>query len=351
ASGNGNITPSGTISLRMRANYIFTITPNPGATILDVIVDGVSVGVVTSYTFSDVTSDHTIKVIFSTVSVSSYYVKGIASEGVSMSPSGSLSVSAGGNQTISWTVMSGYRVSEVIVDGVSRPDLVNAGSYTFTDVRSNHSISVTAIAGGGTRAFLEVTVVGGNGYVEYSINNGNTYTRYTSPVELPAGTDIILHGVCSSGYEIDRWQGTLNGTGSMIFIDNITGNVTETLVLEGKSSGGGGFGDGIFGLSWLIIAIIAILLILLLAGLLLILLAGHGKGNVDVVIFNTSAASFGGKNKAHKNKPYKFSIEGAAITVSYRTGDNMVWKEPIQNGDMYEIPKEDVTDYLTVKMR
>ena len=42
----------------------FTITPNIGYKIADVLVDGVSQGSVASYTFVNITADHTITVQF-----------------------------------------------------------------------------------------------------------------------------------------------------------------------------------------------------------------------------------------------------------------------------------------------
>ena len=46
----------------------FTITPDSGYEIADVLVDGTSVGAVSSYTFDKVTADHTIEVSFQAVS-------------------------------------------------------------------------------------------------------------------------------------------------------------------------------------------------------------------------------------------------------------------------------------------
>ena len=42
----------------------FTMTPNSGWHIQDVIVDGVSVGPCSKYTFTDIDADHTISVVF-----------------------------------------------------------------------------------------------------------------------------------------------------------------------------------------------------------------------------------------------------------------------------------------------
>ncbi len=46
------------------ASQTFTITPNTDYHVADVLVDGVSVGAVTSYTFSNVIANHTISASF-----------------------------------------------------------------------------------------------------------------------------------------------------------------------------------------------------------------------------------------------------------------------------------------------
>ena len=50
------------------ADKTFQIVPNNGYKILDVKVDGVSVGAKTSYTFSKVSANHTITATFETAS-------------------------------------------------------------------------------------------------------------------------------------------------------------------------------------------------------------------------------------------------------------------------------------------
>jgi len=60
----GTITPSGQVSLPSGSSQSFTITKNSGYSITDVTVDGVSQGAITSYTFTNVVSDHTISATF-----------------------------------------------------------------------------------------------------------------------------------------------------------------------------------------------------------------------------------------------------------------------------------------------
>ena len=64
AGTNGSISPSGWTSVRDGRDQTFTITPDKGYTVAKVLVDGKSVGAVKSYTFKNVTKDHTIEAVF-----------------------------------------------------------------------------------------------------------------------------------------------------------------------------------------------------------------------------------------------------------------------------------------------
>ena len=64
ADTGGTISPSGSVSVNMGWDQQFTITPDTGYAVADVMVDGVSVGVRYSYTFSGVIADHTISASF-----------------------------------------------------------------------------------------------------------------------------------------------------------------------------------------------------------------------------------------------------------------------------------------------
>ena len=64
AGANGSISPFGWTSIREGWDQTFTITPDKGYAVAKVLVDGKSVGAVTSYTFKNVTKDHTIEAVF-----------------------------------------------------------------------------------------------------------------------------------------------------------------------------------------------------------------------------------------------------------------------------------------------
>lgn len=64
---NGSITP-GSVTLASGSTQVFTITPNSGYQISNVLVDGVSVGAVATYTFNSIIANHTIFADFAAVS-------------------------------------------------------------------------------------------------------------------------------------------------------------------------------------------------------------------------------------------------------------------------------------------
>jgi len=134
AGVNGTISPSGTVSVNYGDSQTFNITPNTGYKISDVKVDGTSVGAVSTYTFTNVTSNHTIEVTFEPIT---YTITASAVTGGSISPSGTTTVNSGDSKTFTITPYSGYKISNVKVDGASKGLL---SFYTFTNIISNHTI-------------------------------------------------------------------------------------------------------------------------------------------------------------------------------------------------------------------
>ena len=64
AGDNGRITPTGDVAVPKGESKTFTITPDSGYHIKDVLVDGKSVGAVGTYTFENVVDNHTIHATF-----------------------------------------------------------------------------------------------------------------------------------------------------------------------------------------------------------------------------------------------------------------------------------------------
>src|SRR5206468_12659884 len=64
AAANGTITPSGAVSVNHGADQSFTITPATGYHVATLLVDGAPVATATTYTFTNVTDNHTIEASF-----------------------------------------------------------------------------------------------------------------------------------------------------------------------------------------------------------------------------------------------------------------------------------------------
>ncbi len=64
AGADGSIAPSGLVALAPGSSTVFTITPDPGFRVADVLVDGETRGPVSVVTFDDLSFNHTIVVTF-----------------------------------------------------------------------------------------------------------------------------------------------------------------------------------------------------------------------------------------------------------------------------------------------
>ena len=137
AGAGGSITPSGAVSVNYDDYKNFTIAPDTGYHIADVLVDSISVGAVSWYNFTNVQADHTISATFA---INQCTITASAGSGGSISPSGTVVVNYGGYKNFTITPNSGYIILDVLVDGIS------AGTvpyYNFTNVNANHTISAS----------------------------------------------------------------------------------------------------------------------------------------------------------------------------------------------------------------
>jgi streptogramin lyase len=134
AGDHGSISPAGDVQVSSAESLIFRITPDPCYHVLDVLVDGRSVGAVETHTFSNVTSDHSIAALFA---ISNYTIRSSAEANGSISPSGNVNVICGSDQGFTIAPAEGYHVLDVLVDGSS---VGATTTYTFANVTSDHTI-------------------------------------------------------------------------------------------------------------------------------------------------------------------------------------------------------------------
>jgi hypothetical protein len=140
AEANGAVSPAGATAVNKGSNLTVTITPNTGYKVLKLVVDGATLAPATSYTFSNVTANHSITAYFTPIV---YTIKASATTGGTITPYGTANVNYGASQNYTIAAALGYHIVDVTVDGASQGAV---SSYSFTNVTANHIIAVTFAA-------------------------------------------------------------------------------------------------------------------------------------------------------------------------------------------------------------
>ena len=134
AGDNGDISPAGEVVVEYGSRQMFSMIPDDGCYVLDVLINGSSAGPVMEHEFADVDSDHIIEVLFA---LTDHTISAVSGDNGSISPSGDIAVQHGSDQTFEIKPDEGYHIADVIVDGSS----VGARmAYAFTDVTEDHWI-------------------------------------------------------------------------------------------------------------------------------------------------------------------------------------------------------------------
>ena len=203
AGANGSISPNAPQTVAYGAAQTFTITPASGYHIADVLVDGSSVGAVTSYPFTNVTAVHTISASFA---INTYAITPSAGANGSISPKTPQTVAYGAEQAFTFAAATGYYIADVLVDGVS---VGPVAKYTFTAVAANHTISVSFAPGVQTRLSNSV----GKTIVNYGSSTLLTGVLYDS--------SDPLHEV-GMGDRLVTVQSASSATGSWVDLETLT---------------------------------------------------------------------------------------------------------------------------------
>jgi subtilisin family serine protease len=172
AGANGAITPEGLIAVYKGDNYTFSITPYIGYTISNVVVDSVPIGPTNSYTFSNISADHTISASFS---IRQY----------------SLAYRAGNNGSV---IGSTNQIVSYGADGSTVTAAPYPGCYFFawSDGVTNNSRSELKVT-----KDINVTAL-------FFSNAPPVIATGTAPVPV-AGTSAMLQNVLTSGGEAEAW--------------------------------------------------------------------------------------------------------------------------------------------------
>ena len=191
AGPNGVITPSGQVFVSNGASQTFQIRPDAGYHVADVLVDGTSEGAISSRTFTNVVTSHTISATFQADTATTHTITVTAGAHGTISP-GTEAVDHGTDKTYTITAASGYLVDDVMIDGTSIGSRV---SYTFENVISDHTISATFSATPQNRHIIHASA-GANGQIspigDVVVQSSQTFT--ITPDSHYHVADVLVDG-------------------------------------------------------------------------------------------------------------------------------------------------------------
>ncbi len=234
AGENGSISPSTVVTVNYNGSQTFTMTPADGYEVADVLVDGSSVGAVTSYDFTGVVANHTISVTFQ---LQTFTITASAGTGGSISPEGEVSVNWGADQGFTITAGTGYNIADVLVDGSS---VGAVGSYTFNDVTEGHTIAASFTQQTFT---ISTSTPGGHGTITPggTVNYGDSFPVTITPDSGYQVLDVLVDGVSQgaiTGYTFTDIQAnhSISATFTPI-MQTITASVTPANMGQISPSG------------------------------------------------------------------------------------------------------------------
>ena len=195
AGANGSASAVGTLTPNAGDSPTVSFVADDGYQIDTVTLDGSSIGSVASYTFQNVSANHTISATFKPkpTQPTTYTINASAGANGTVTPSGITTVTSGGTQSYTIAANSGYQIASVTVDGSS---VGSPTTYPFPNISANHTISatftsipvttytITASAGShGTISPTGPTKVNAGSSATFTFNPANSYQVNTLTVD------------------------------------------------------------------------------------------------------------------------------------------------------------------------
>ena len=149
-----------------------------------------------------------------------FTIKVSGDDGVDLNPVSNVKVKHWQDLTVMFAAKPGYKITEIIIDHESHPELITAGSYTFKKVNMTHSIVVrTAIS---DTASLTINIIG-NGSVEYSIDGGD-FVKYQGTTKVSKGSKIILREIVGDN-KFQGWSGAISSKSGTISLSDVDSDI------------------------------------------------------------------------------------------------------------------------------
>ena len=205
---HGSITPGTPQTVLYGGSVTFTMVPDPGYTVDNVVVNGVSQGAITTYTFTNVTSDGAIVASFK--KLLTFVITPTAGVHGTITPGTPQTVNYGGSVTFTITPDLDYTVDNVVVNGVSKGAIT---TYTFTDVTANGTIDASFKL----LTFVITPTAGAHGTITpgtpQTVNHGGSVTFTITPDLNYTVDNVVVNGVSKGAITTYTFTDvTANGT-------------------------------------------------------------------------------------------------------------------------------------------
>ena len=215
AGSNGSVSP-GTTTVAAGSSPTFAITPNSGYQVQAVLVDGNSQGSITSYTFPNISADHTLSASFSLIPV----VPPVVS--ISASPS---TIYTGESTTLTWSATD---ATACTASGGWTGSRATTGTATLTPAQTE-TYTLTCTGAGGSGENSTTVTVQPLTYT-LTVTQGNNGTISPGTLTLDAGADQVFTITPDSGYQIQDVlvDGVSRGAVSEYAFTNVRANRSIT---------------------------------------------------------------------------------------------------------------------------
>ena len=222
AGSNGSITPSATVNYG--SSKTINMSPSTGYEVNEVIVDGINKGKITTYTFNNITDNHTISVTFKKLDEQKFTVNctTVQNGNISVSPT---SATVGTKITIYVNPSEGYRLKQIDSSPVvainnnqfTMPaqnvtltpvfEQIEVQTYAITVGTSEHGTATASHTSASAGTTITMTATPGQGYVlksyatqpYVSVVNGQ-FVMPSSPITVTPIFDVA--SVVKTSYDI-----------------------------------------------------------------------------------------------------------------------------------------------------
>ena len=270
-----------------------------------------------------------------------YKIKASADAGSKISPSGLSFVKRGDNITYTFSVLEGYIIAAVVIDGKDMEEYhlpqveIKNRTFTFQHVVMDHTIEIRTVEK--STLILVIDIMKGKGYAEYSLN-GSDFVKYDSMITLDRHDDLVIRAFAADGYLFKEWmlKGLKIAESEIEFHDIHNSIYLELYFSENSTILAGG--DGILpgDLPW---GAIGIVILVFAAGFLIWFFLFYRRYyEVEMPEGVIGAA------RAHRKTEYRFGVKAYKGNMEYRIGEEGEWKTAFinENGE-YFIPKGQIT--------